>query len=126
MPIDFDTTIFDQVFIEKVVNLFCTHLGIKCPTLLIYIDETIQANGICYQNNETEFMILLKDGRTKSEMLVTLAHELVHVKQYLKDNLAGQWDTSIPYNDRWWEQEAYVKESDLIKILLDAIKNKDL
>ena len=114
----------DKNFIESAVNLFCDSLGISVPNLLIYMDETIRPNGACYRNSPEEFMILLKDGRSDAETMITLAHELVHVKQYLLDGLSEQWDASIPYMERWWEQEAYEKEVELTKLLIEAIEQK--
>jgi Zn-dependent peptidase ImmA (M78 family) len=116
----------DKSFIQNAVKLFCIALGIKIPTILIYTDETIKPNGVCYRNDETEFMILLKDGRSDAETMITLAHELVHVKQYLVDDLSNKFDNSIPYTERWWEQEAFKLEVDLTNLLIQAIKEKKL
>jgi len=52
-----------------------------------------------------------------SKMMLTLAHELVHAKQFLKGELSPQmknWKTipheGIPYSRQPWEREAYKKE----------------
>jgi hypothetical protein len=122
--ITIDDPKLDKNFIKFAVNLFCGVLEISVPNLLIYMDETIRPNGACYRNSPDEFMILLKDGRSDAETMITLAHELVHVKQYLLDGLSEQWDASIPYMERWWEQEAYEKEVELTKLLIAAIEQK--
>jgi Zn-dependent peptidase ImmA (M78 family) len=125
MIIIFDDRL-NKKFVQDVVTLFCNALKIKLPTILIYADETIKSNGVCYRNDETEFMILLKDGRSDAETMVTLAHELVHVKQYLVDDLSNKFDDSIPYMERWWEQEAFELEAVLIELLVEAIEQKKL
>lgn len=116
----------DKNFIQDAVKLFCIALEIKMPTILIYTDETIKPNGVCYRNDETEFMILLKDGRSDAETMITLAHELVHVKQYLVDDLSNKFDDSIPYMERWWEQEAFELEVALTELLIQAITDGEL
>jgi Zn-dependent peptidase ImmA (M78 family) len=114
----------DKDFVSSAIALFCDALGIKIPNLLIYMDETIKPNGVCYRNNDTEFMILLKDGRSDAETMITLAHELVHVKQYLVDDLSNKFDDSIPYMERWWEKEAFELEVVLTKLLIETIQKK--
>jgi Zn-dependent peptidase ImmA (M78 family) len=114
----------DENFIESAIHLFCDSLGISVPNLLIYTDETIRPNGACYRNSADEFMILLKNGRSDADTMITLAHELVHVKQFMVDNLSEQLDASIPYMERWWEQEAYEKEVELTRLLIKAIEQK--
>jgi len=53
---------------------------------------------------------------TLSKMMLTLAHELVHAKQFLKGELSPQmknWKTvptDLPYSRQPWEREAYKKE----------------
>ena len=112
-------------FVNNAVDLFCSFLGIEKPNLHIFTDETISPNGACYRNSDDEFMIVLKE-RDQGHMMVTLAHEMVHVKQYLLDGLSDEWDASIPYMERWWEKEAYQKEIELAKLLVEAVKNGEL
>ena len=109
----------NQEFIGKVVRFFCDALGIGVPNLHIFVDDTICVAGACYQNDHDDYLIALRqqDG---GQMIVTLAHELVHVKQYVLDGLAQKLDTAIPYQERWWEVEAYEKEVELTKLLIEA------
>lgn len=108
-------------FVKSVIDLFCDILKISVPNLHIFTDQTINPNGACYRNGSDEFMIVLKE-RDAGQMMVTLAHELVHVKQYLNDNLSEEYDTSIPYMERWWEVEAFQMEVELTKILIDRVQ----
>jgi len=112
-------------FVQKAVNLFCDALKIDVPNIHIFSDETIRPNGACYRADDNDFMIALKE-RDLGQMMVTLAHEMVHVKQYICDGLSEQFDNSIPYMERWWEKEAFAKEVDLMKLLIAAVENGEI
>jgi hypothetical protein len=109
--------------VKNAVNIICEALGISVPNLHIFTDQTIKHTGACYQNSDDEYMIVLKEDRELGQILVTLAHEMVHVKQYMVDNLAEAWDATIPYMERWWEKEAYAREQELALILIQAAKD---
>lgn len=113
----------DQNRVEKYVEYFCQLLCIDIPKLFIFVDEELQSTGVCYENEPGDYMIVLKDQKEEGQMIVSLAHELVHVKQYIRNGLAKCFDSTIPYMERWWEQEAYEKESVLIKALINHVKN---
>lgn len=112
----------DENFVKKAVDLFCNALNINPPSIHIFVDDTIKPNGACYQVYEDEYLIVLKDQPNDGHMMVTLAHEMVHVKQFISDRLATEFDSSIPYMSRWWEVEAYALEVELTKLLIDAIE----
>jgi hypothetical protein len=68
--------------------------------------------GYCCYLEGKEFEIDLKRSLTMREMLTTLAHELVHVKQYVR----GEMPESIEQGDYWdrpWEVEAHGRETGL-------------
>ena len=106
---------------NKAVVFFSSILGINIPYLEIYTFEGGLENGSCHQNSQDEYCIFLKE-REFGHMLVTLAHELTHVKQYIKDNLAECYETVTPYNDRWWEREAFEMESFLAQKMIEKVK----
>lgn len=117
----------NQNFFGSVVNFFCGALGISVPANLhIFTDETIKVCGACYQNDEDDYMIVLKEQNNLGDMIVALAHELTHVKQFVLDDLANDFTTTIPYRERWWEIEAYEKEVELTKMLISAVKNEKM
>ena len=65
----------------------------------------------CYVDND-EFEVDIKSTLTLREMLITLAHELVHVKQYIRGEMPeklGEGD----YWDRPYEIEAHGRETGL-------------
>jgi hypothetical protein len=110
--------------ILQCLNKFAKMLNIELPNLSIFVDETdqIKVNGACYQNAPDDYMIVLKDQENEGRIIQTLAHEMVHVKQYLKNDLASHFTYEIPYMERWWEIEAFEKEKELMLALLQDIK----
>ena len=59
---------------------------------------------------EGEYMIDLDKSLKLRDMLTTLAHELVHVKQYECGELTQNSEDNIPYWDKPSEIEAYGRE----------------
>lgn len=116
----------DQSRVEKYVEYFCQLLRIEIPKLFIFVDDTIKVSGACYENEPGDYMIVLKDQKEEGQMIVTLAHEMVHVKQYIRNGLAKCFDDTIPYMKRWWEQEAYKKEVVLIRALVAEIEKEKI
>ena len=72
--------------------------------------------GMCLDMDIGHYLILVKTGRRDiTEIYRTIAHELVHVKQYMYDNLGHLLDQEKPpYDDRWWEKEAKFKSDEFI------------
>jgi hypothetical protein len=77
--------------------------------------------GITKQITEQEYLIQISPYQTQKEWDITLLHELVHVKQFMRERLKsreGKWyweakpiDWNKPYRTRPWEQQAF-KESE--------------
>ena len=85
---------------------------------------------------QKEFLIELNSNQSESEMVATLAHELVHVKQNVNKDLIYKFDkeankllvnwkgkelgepSQIPYRERPWEIEAFSKEQVLADMFL--------
>ena len=75
------------------------------------------------------FIIELHQKDNEAEKLKTLAHELVHVRQYVRNELNDEMNTwkgrkidsdSIPYDDQPWEKEA----NELGNLLYERYTNK--
>lgn len=94
-------------------------------------------NALCQweddNHNCRSFIIILNKNLNKKTMLISLAHEMVHVKQYargeLKDYLRDdvvRWKrkifrlSEVEYWTSPWEVEAYEKD----KILYEAFKKE--
>jgi hypothetical protein len=95
-------------------------------------------NALCHWEDDNHkcrnFIIIVNKKLNKKTTLISLAHEMVHVKQYarkqLKDYLRShkvKWGNRV-YNlnnvDYWkspWEKEAYKKDH----ILYESFKNRN-
>lgn len=90
--------------IRELTTYTCKLLNID--PYYIEIDDLAgeNTNGMCIDISDDSFLILLKDH---DQMLRTLVHELVHVKQYMKQDLGSHLDSkSEKYGNSWWEVEA--------------------
>ena len=84
--------------------------------------------ALCWgDKNEVEIELARKSGSKKftlEEMMLNLAHELVHAKQFLKGELhptLHKWKkfkkdyAKTPYFKQPWEKEAYLMEDKIFK-----------
>ena len=83
------------------------------------------ALGYCLHEDAKEFEIEIHKDLPQRKLLATVAHEMVHVKQYARGELyestrqnkhrwQGKWLTKDPdYWDRPWEIEAHGREHGL-------------
>lgn len=96
---------------EQFVSFLATELNVIPERLVLAEHEGTDGNlGLCIDLSDTEFMILVKtDSRNIGEIFTTIAHEMIHVKQYMQENLGWFLDNRsyIPYQERWWEKEAF-------------------
>lgn len=80
----------------------------------VYINiQAIRRTGVCgdcMYEDDNEFTIRLNKSLSLSDLVTTVLHELVHVKQYLEGMVM---DTESNYWDRWQEVEAHSKEKEL-------------
>lgn len=106
-----ETAVSHPNLVEKFAKFLCEELSIqpKRITIAAYeIDE--DTLGMCIDESEDEFIILVKEAnRDIGQVFNTIAHEMIHVKQYMKENLGWFLNnrSDIPYRERWWEVEAY-------------------
>jgi hypothetical protein len=118
-------TKYDYV-VKKFIEFICKELDIQPHRLTIAsYDEDDGNNGLCMDESDSEFIILVKEtGRSVGKILVTIAHEMIHVKQHMKENLGWYLDNhkDIPYLDRWWEKEAFENAVILVEKFAKGIK----
>ena len=117
--------------IEKYVENLCKELGINrmwSKAIFINFKTTLdnQAEGLCW-GDPSEGYVDISIARTSigkkmtmKSMMQTLAHEMVHAKQYLRGELCGysmSWKGKKPRNYKYenapWEREAYKLEAEL-------------
>lgn len=108
-------------------------------TLDIELKDRMDVNGECINEDDTKnprwFTIHLKKDPKGDDIIQVLAHEMVHVKQYAKNELSKQyrlargglriaskwhgewWDPKKKEDEYWdspWEIEAYGREVGLM------------
>jgi hypothetical protein len=112
--------------VENLTSFICRDLNIKPKSITIseYENED-HVVGLCIDEEDDHFQILIKEkGRDVAQICITLAHELIHVKQYMRENLGWYLDnhSHIPYIERWWEKEAYSNSVPLVEKFAKTIE----
>jgi hypothetical protein len=95
-----------QEAIRELAFYVCELLDFYPSSIEIEVDDLLVegTNGMCIDLSQDEFLILL---RNRDRMMYTLVHELVHAKQYMKQDLGKHLDAlSEEYETAWWEVEA--------------------
>ena len=106
------------VLTQQFVHWLCAELNIQPDAVAVYGEDGMDVYGMCIDDSETEFTILVKTGsRNIGEIFNTIAHEMIHVRQYMQENLGSLLDNCehIPYMQRWWEIEAFSKSVSLVE-----------
>ena len=121
-----NTEIGNPKLVEKFTDFLCRELGIMPLKVTIIPYEVDDGTlGLCIDESEDEFLLLVREkGRDIGCVFTTIAHEMIHVKQFLKDNLNHWihtcWDT--PYHERWWEVEAFADSVPLVEKFAKTLK----
>lgn len=119
----------DETLTENFITFCCEELDIKPEILTVDGWETPfpknqKATGLCYEINNGEYWIMTQTkNRNLTEVYITIAHEMVHVKQFIKQNLSDKYSKKRPHHDRWWEREANAKSVELVKKYVDILYN---
>jgi len=105
---------------ERFVVWLCNELNVAPDTVVIQGDDDIGDGilGLCVDVSDSDFLIMVKTSdRNIGEVFNTIAHEMIHVKQYMTENLGWFLDNrfSIPYHQRWWEVEAFSKSLSFVE-----------
>lgn len=109
---------YNQV-IEKFARFVCKEYNILPRHILITDYDLKGSNGMCIDDDLEKgvFIILVNYNRDLSEVFTTVAHEMIHVKQYMTQNLGYYLDKykDTEYCDRWWENEAFTNAIQLVE-----------
>jgi hypothetical protein len=94
---------------EKFIKFICKEYGILPRKISVEAHDIVGNNGMCFDEPDGQYTILIKDNRDLGHIFTTLAHEMIHVKQYMTQNLGSLLDDNreLPYMERWWEEEAF-------------------
>ena len=120
-------------FIEKFAKFLKKELQIDKGNISIYpMEEEVhlqsRANGLCIDSSEDDFILLIYENkRSIDKVFNTIAHEMIHVKQFIKENLNHYLDTclDIPYDERWWEKEAKTESWNLVLKYVDYLNENN-
>jgi len=119
-------------FIEAVLPSMLTQLGLdnSRKLLMVKMDRDLKDHGTTMPLAGIDtFLVVLKPNRNLLNLGVTLAHELVHVRQMAKGILkvtprGKKWrgkfySRSTPYLDQPWEQEAFARQEIVFRRAID-------
>lgn len=113
----------ETVLLDTAVSFACSYL--KLDTDVVIEFETLQKHqcGFCdYDEDFSEAIVTVAKRLSQEEIIRTVFHELVHVKQYetgrLKHNKIwkGKLVESDDYENFPWELEAYELEEKMMKV----------
>jgi hypothetical protein len=114
------------VFVEKFARFLCDELQIRPAKVTIVPyglnDGTL---GLCLDESDDEFIVFVKEkDRDIGCICTTIAHEMIHVKQHMTQELGRLLDeqSHVPYKDRWWEKEAYENAVPLVEKFVKTLK----
>lgn len=114
---------------SQFVEFLLSELAITPTKIGIASSDLSEANclGMCLDcvEGDNTFLILVDEkDRNLTDTFVTIAHEMVHVKQHMNENLGWFLDnrSDIPYKSRWWEIEAFEKSVEYVKKFAEIIK----
>lgn len=131
-----------QLF-RKTAKFYAEYLNITSFKYKVYIclapkmRQRDGNNGICSRTGDKEISIAVDSALALPQLLMTLAHEMVHVKQYVRGQYRGElsrngkakriWlgkQYAVAYLKRPWEREAFRREGELACALLDMLAQK--
>ncbi len=124
MIIDIDVNEEYDALIDDFVYYICKRYGIVPRRVSIESADLVGNRGLCFDDDDGEYTILVKRNDDISSVFTTIAHEMIHVKQYMTQNLGKLIDESIeiPYETRWWEEEAFSEAVPLVEDFAKRIK----
>jgi len=143
-----NTNLLHRRIIRKAARWFGSALLskrlLKNIELTIYMNRTMPDKGECECLDDNvaprRFAIYLSTKQTIFCQLITLAHEIVHLKQfatnqlfdYANDNNLTRWNKSIinvndfAYRDLPWEKEAYKLQRPLTRSYKQWLKENEI
>jgi hypothetical protein len=117
------TDLDNEDLVKKFVTFCCNNLNVFPDQIIIEAEDELVGNGICLDIEKGYYLILVKTiNRNITEIFSTIAHELVHVKQYEFDDLNAALQTDAEYETCWWETEAREKSKELIAEFVKIIE----
>ena len=115
--------VYHEDLIEYLYNLQSA-LGInrlRSKTIYLQFKKRVDgdAMGYCSGDHKSVFIEIAKDGYEFEDLMIALAHEMVHAKQFLRKELVdgylykGRNYWECQYDEQPWEKSAYLREQKL-------------
>ena len=85
--------------------------------------------GTCIDGDEREYFIEVNRKQSLEDLCVTICHEMVHVKQYVRKELYSEvnfYKSREEYLNLPWEKEAYEKQEVLFSKWKNTLSDKNL
>ena len=108
---------------EKTVAWCIKRLMPRMKTLDIIVEfKALDAYGYCMQETGRNYVLSINRNLPLLELVSTICHEMIHVKQYARNELRQvkgktMWKTrncsNVEYFDAPWEKEAFKRETGL-------------
>lgn len=118
-----------KVTLVEDIVYYCIHqLMPRMKTLMISVEfeKEKQGYGYCLAVDKREFELTINKSLKGDELIKTVCHEMVHVKQYargeLKVNDELDYKTYEEYENQWYEKEAFEMEKELAEGYKEYIK----
>ena len=81
--------------------------------------KNLPHDGDCYDVDDRSFIIRVNKDLSKKDLLATIFHEFVHIKQHIKKEFGGDIfaisNEEVAYEDRPYEIEAFELEKKLLE-----------
>jgi len=129
--------------ITKASKFYATHLNLNRFNYKVFICTAPNMrkndgnNGIASHTGPNEVTIAVDSKLSIGRLLYTLAHEMVHAKQYMCGHYRAEpsrngkhkrfWlgkQYSVEYLKRPWEREAFRRENELVIALFEYVAQK--
>lgn len=104
--------------VSEFVQFLCDELDVRPRKIDVVGTDLFENLGMCLDVEDESYLIFVKEtGRRIDQIFITVAHEMIHVKQYMTQELGRLLDEQrqVPYEERWWEQEAYERAVPLLE-----------
>ena len=131
-----------RAFLSAIVPFIAKELNLAESkyTLIVHTEGKLRnsmgCEGVIFKTGEKELTMFVDTALTLSSMLLTVAHEMVHVKQYAKGQLKsimnsrgqsklfwfGKSWSHVGYDDYPWEKEAFRRQSELALSVMKCVK----
>ena len=81
--------------------------------------KNLPHDGDCYDADDRSFIIRVNKDLSKEDLLTTIFHEFVHIKQHIKKEFGGDVfgirNEEVAYMDRPYEIEAFRLEKEMLE-----------